>query len=410
MVPAAPVLSGTFVSPQSALSLAAVFAAINRISTDIASFPVMVERKHPAGGWVEEPDYPLSDVVCSTVDDGETDSFRFLQADMAHVLGYGNGRAEIVRQNGYVTGLRLLHPDKTVEKQTKSGKLYYELANKDKLAPEDVLHFAGLGFNGVRGWSPIHVCRQTIGLGIAAEQFGAAFFGNGAVPHGAVKTAKTLSPAALANLRNSINQIHQGSQSAWNFLILEEGLDWVSTQLPPEDIQFIATREFQVKDIARIYSLPPHKIGDYSESHLANVEEANQDYIDTTLRGWVRMIESQANLKLLSRDERRVLRIRLQMSDLLRGNVKDRGTYFNVMRNVGAFSTNDILIAEGRNPIPEREGGNLRLVQKQYVSLAGIYQNLINPAPAVPPASSPAAKEPDADDQVDDGSSSDDES
>lgn len=371
--PSAPVLSGTFVSPESALGLAAVFSAINVISRDIAVLPRNVYKLLPGGGReIARGGYlgDLNDLISVQPND-DMSAFRWMRDSMGHTLGRGNGFSEIVRKKGFVQSLELLHPAKTLVKYTDgpSKRLYYELENKKELWGEDVLHFAGLGFNGVIGFSPITLMRQTIGLSMGVEQFGAGFFGQGLFTSGWLKLAKKLSETSQNNLRNSFNRIHQGSQGAHQFGILEEGMDWMPNQISPEDAQMILTREFQIKEIARMYNLPPHKIGDYSESHLANVEEANIDYISMTLLGWVCMIEAELNTKLLTREQRQTATIDLDMSGLLRGNVTARMLKIQTMRNVGAWSADDILISEGLNPLPPGSGGDKHVIQSQYIPL-----------------------------------------
>jgi HK97 family phage portal protein len=394
-VPAAPVLSGTFVTPETALGIAAVYSCINVISRDIAVLPRTVERRLPDGGFEPETAGELGDLneVLSMQPNSDMDAFRWMQSQMGHVLGRGNGYSEIVRRKGFVVSLEKLHPVKTIPKRTdgsgsgRRGQLYYELDNKKRLAPENVLHFAGLGFDGIQGYTPLTLMRQTIGLAMGAEQFGAAFFGNGAVAHGWLKTAKKLTEAAVNNLRKTFNQIHQGSQSAHQIGILEEGMDWVPNQISPEDAQMILTREFQVKDIARIYSITPHKIGDYSESHLANVEEANLDYVAMTLMGWVVMVEFQLNSKLLTREQRRTHRISLDMSALLRGNIQAQMLRAQTLRNTGAWSADDIRRDQHMNPLGPKIGGDKYLVQSQYVPL-----DQVGKIPAAPPKPGVEAK------------------
>lgn len=368
-VPAAPVLSGTYITPQTALGLTAVFAAINVISRDVAALPLNVYRKSPDGGLVVDDAHPLQEVLGVAPND-EIDSLRFRRDTMGHVLGWGNGYNEIVRdERGRPTDLHMLHPSKTTPKRDDSRRLSYELDNKKVLRPEDVLHFAGLGFDGLVGYSPLTVARQSIGVGVAAEQFGAALFGNGAIPKGVLKTPKRLSEAATNSLRRSWNQVHQGSQSGSQVAILEEGVDWVNTQISPEDAQFLGTRQFQVIEIARLFNLPPHKIGDYTQSHRSNIEESNLDYLQTTLMGWLAMIEAQMNLKLLTRADRRKWVILHDVSALMRGNMTARSNFYQVMRNLGVMSANDIRRRENMNPIPADQGGELYLVQAQYQAL-----------------------------------------
>jgi HK97 family phage portal protein len=376
-VPAAPVLSGTFVTPETALGLSAVFSAINVIARDYAGLPRHVYRIYPDGGKEIETKGELGVIndLIAFQPNNDMDAYRWSRDGMGHVLGRGNWYNEIVRKNGFVQSLEILHPAKTVPKRTDGsdggsiGRLYYELDNKKRLAAEDCLHFAGLGFDGIIGYSPITLMRQTIGLAMAAEQYGAAFFGNGAVAHGWLKTAKKLSEAAVNNLRKTFNQIHQGSQSAHQVGILEEGMDWQQNSISPEDSQFVSTREFQVKDIARMYSIPPHKIGDYSESHLANVEEANLDYVAMTLMGWVVMNEFQMNSKLLTREQRATHRIECDMSALLRGNIQAQMLRATTLRNTGAWSADDIRRDQGLNPLGPKRGGDVYVIQGQYVPL-----------------------------------------
>lgn len=386
-VPAAPVLSGTYVTPETALGVAAVYSAINVIARDIAGLGRNVYRRLPDGGREIERTGELgalNDLIGLQPND-DMDAYRWSRDGMGHVLGRGNWFNEIVRKRGYVASIELLDPAKTVPKRLETserrGKLYYELDNKRRLDPDNCLHFAGLGFNGVQGYSPITLMRQTIGLTIGAEQFGASYFGNGAFASGWLKTAKKLSEAAVNNLRRSFNEIHQGSQSAHQVGILEEGMEWQQNQISPEDSQFIATRQFQVKDIARMYSIPPHKIGDYSESHLANVEEANLDYVSMTLVGWAVMIEFQMNVKLLTREQRQTHFIALDLSALLRGNIQAQMLRAQTLRNTGAWSADDIRRDQGLNPLGSKIGGDKYLVQSQYVPL-----DMVGKMPAGPVA------------------------
>lgn len=381
-VPAGPVLSGTYVTPETAISLTAVFCAINVISRDVACLPRHVYRKLD-GGLEVASDHPVEDLIGGLDPNDDMGRFRYVQTTMGHVLGRGNGFSEIVRKNGRPVGLELLHPVKTLPKRTANGTLYYELENKRKLLAEDVLHFAGLGFDGVTGYSPITVCRQSVGAGIAVEQFGAAFFGNGAVPRGILKHPKHLSEAAINNLRKTWNQVHQGSQAAHQLAILEEGADWTNTQISPEDSQFLQSRQFTVLEVGRMFSAPPHKLGDYSQAHLANVEESNLDYLATTILGWVTMVDDELSRKLLTAEERKLYTIMTDLRALLRGNTAVRTAYYTAMRNMGAMSGDDIRRAESLNPLPAGSGGDLYLVQSQYTPL-----DQVGKSPPPPPRNS----------------------
>lgn len=384
LVPAAPVLSGTYVTPQTALGLAAVWCAIHVISRDVATLPKGIFEKLPGGGLRRAEEHPLNDLLTVEADD-DTSSFKFELDSMGHTLGWGNGYAEIERdpRTGRPESLHLLDPGKTKVKRSPAGKLYYELETGKTLGPEDCLHFAGMGYNGVQGYSVVTVGRQTIGLGIAADQFGAAFFGNGAVSGGILKLKKKLKEVALNNLRRSFNQVHQGSQSAHQVMILEEDMDWTPTTIPPDEAQFLGTRQFQVLDVARLFGIPPHKLGDYTNSHMRNIEESNIDYFCTTLSYWVTVRESEFNRKLLTRADRKRYVIRYDFEGTLRGDTQARMHRYQTLRNAGALSADEIRIREGLLPIGPEKGGDLYLVQGQYLPLDQVGKR---PDPAAAPA------------------------
>jgi HK97 family phage portal protein len=391
-----PTLAGVMVTPQSALTFTAVFGAINTIATDLAALGMGVfERKSTqrgAGSPVySHPNVELLDVTANA---GESPAMRSRQAAQGHALGWGNSYSEILRDGaGYARGLDLLHPRTWEPKRLRGRLLYVDNETGRQLLAENVLHIAGLGFDGLRGYSPITLARQAIGLGMAAEEFGEAFFGNGATSKGALKTPKKLSTEARKNLRESINAVHQGARNAHKFLILEEGLDWINTQINPDDAQFLATRQFQILEIARIFRVPPHKLGDYSQAHLANLEESNADYLQTTLMGWVLAWETEINLKLFTAAERAAgLHVRCNLRQLLRGNMAARGTYYQVLRNLGCLSADDIRGEEGLNPIGPAAGGDNYVIQGQYIPLADVGK--AKPAAPVPPPIAGAPADP----------------
>lgn len=372
----APVMSGIAVTPETSLTLTAVYSAINVLSTDVASLPLEVATRLPGGGHqpvTDDPRYNL--VYCEPNED--TTSIRYRTAAMGHVLGWGNSYSRIERlRDGYTPGaLKLLspRPTDTRPERTRDGRLVYttEGGRGPTLLAEDVIHIAGLGWDGLIGYSPIAFARQAVGLGIAAEQFGAAFFGNGTTPGGFLKKPTKMTPDAMARLRDQWERVHQGTINAHRTVVLEEGLTWEKMTVDPEAAQFLESRKFQVLEIARIFNLPPHKIGDYSQSHRANVEESNLDYLITTLRPWLVTIEQELNKKLFTSDERREgLHVVHNMDDLLRGNTQARTQKNESMRRAGVISADEWRQSEGLNPIGPEKGGDLYLVQSQNVPLA----------------------------------------
>lgn len=397
-----PSIAGITVTPQTALSFTAYYAGIRVISEDTSSLPIAVFRRKPKGGSKLVKDHPIT-LRFSRCPSGkkETTSMQWREAWVAHALGWGNSYAEIEwTKGGEFLGLHMMHPNAVTPRRDASRELYYELATTAatlktgtlaKLPAYRVLHLACLGSNGIVGYSPVALAREAIGLGKAAEQFGASLFGNGAIPKGFLKHPGRLKPEAIANLRDSWNSMHQGSGNANKIGILEEGMEWVNTQINPDDAQFLLTRQFQVIEIARILRLPPHKVGDYSQAHLANVEAANLDYLMTTLRPWCVRIEQCLDLKLLSDEEHAAgFYCRHDIRALLRASIKDRGEYYRQMFQFG-MSPNEIFELEDMNPISDEDGGNKRFRPAGMIEL-GSESSQSSPMNAPKPADDDASE------------------
>lgn len=361
-------LGGIPVTPKSALGLTAVYAAIERLATDTAAIPIRVYRKRPDGGRDAITDHPVCELLCGSPD-GETTSMRFRQALMGQTLGWGNGYAEIsIRNDGRPGKLYLLDSAKVTPKRTPSTKaLFYDLGDGRSLFPSRTIHIAGFGFDGLVGYSRITLARQAVELGLELQQYGAAFFANGSRPGGVLETPNTLDPDARKNLRESFEAFHRGSSNAGRVALLEQGLSYKPISIPPEDAQFIQGREFQVIEIARLFGLPPSKIGDFSESHRANLEESNLDYMQTCLMPWLEQIEAEFNRKLFTEEERRAgFYVEHCMQGFLRGAPSARSAFYATLFNLGVFSANEIRAFENLNPI---EGGDKHLVQMNMTTI-----------------------------------------
>lgn len=361
-------LSGVGVDANSALSLTAYYAAINRISTDLASLPLRVYRRLDDGSRIEDRAHPVWDLLATSPDD-ETTSMRWRQALMGHVLGWGNGYAEITFAGGRPYRLYLLDPNQTkCERDLATKRIAYR--SKGQMIDKDaIIHVAGFGFDGLCGYSPAYLAREAIGLGLAAEQFGSAFFGNGSRPGGIIEVPHQLKAGDAKALRESWQQLHSGPSNAGRPAVLQGGAKFTPLMIPPEDAQFLETRKFQVLEIARLFGgLPPHKIGDYSQSHLANIEASNLDYLSTTIMPWAEQVEQEFRRKLFTPEERRAgYYVEHNLAAFLRGDSKARAEYYRSLRDLGAISPNEIRRLENMNPIDD---GDVYLVQAQMVPLA----------------------------------------
>jgi HK97 family phage portal protein len=386
--------AGVSVTPESALTLVAAFACVNVVATDFAMLPTKVYRRRKSGGRDEVRDTSLADVL-SVSPDGETTSMRSRQAQMGHVLGWGNGYYEIETSGrGEVIGLHLLDPRTTAKRRPQDKKLYYEIPGGKTLPPSRVFHLAGLGFDGLIGYSPVHQAREALGLGRGLEEFGASFIGKGARPSGVLETPRVLKEEAIANLRAGFETRHMGSRNAGRVVLLEQGVTYKPISISPEDAQYLDSRRFQLLEVCRIYRVPPHKVGDFGEAHLNNIEAANIDYATTVQAPWCEQWEQMANLRLLTRDERsQGYYIEHSMTALLRGDMKARAEFYRAMETLGALSPNEIREHENLNPIGEQ--GDVYLAPLNMGPLDLIAEGAsLKPAASAPPAEPPDPADP----------------
>jgi HK97 family phage portal protein len=320
---------------------------------------------------------------------------------MLHALVYGNGYAEIQRLgNGRPYKLHLLEPRSTQAKRDVEKNLYYSTSSHitgDTILPAgNVLHIAGLGYDGISGYNMVRLMRQAIGLSMAGETFAADFFSNGSESGGTIEVPGRLEDdLAVERLRNRWEGRHQGAGRRHRVAVLEEGAVYKPTGTEPEKSQLLETRKFQVTDTSRPWRVPPHKIGDYSQAHLANIEASNLDYLQTALMGWLVTIEQQYDLKLFSRQEwLDGYRFEHDFSALLRSDIVSRFNAYKSALGDGWLSRNEVRKREHLNPIPTAKAtspGDAYYVQMQMVQLGT--------TPTPPPAAAPPVKptEPDGD-------------
>jgi HK97 family phage portal protein len=292
-------------------------------------------------------------------------------------------------------------PDRGCVKRDENGALRYYFRDIDngevELSPNDVYHLKGPGGDGLTGYSVIRMAAESIGLGMAMQQFGAYFFGNGAHVGGALFHPKSLSDTARKNLEQSV-QRSTGGRSALSLRVFEEGMKYERIGIPPEDAQFLESRNAQVRDIARWYRVPPHKIADLSDAKWANIEFQAIDFVTDAILPWACRMEQEANAKLFGRNNRGTVYTKLNLAGLLRGDMKSRYDSYAVGRQWGWLSANDVRALEDSNPIPN---GDLYLVPSNMTTpqilKKGPQQAAPNPAeppedPMEPPAKPPKAR------------------
>jgi HK97 family phage portal protein len=299
------------------------------------------------------------------------------EAMMAHILSWGNGYAEKVT-NGYGEIMELwpITPNR-VRLKMQDGNLIYTIRveNQDiDLPREKVLHIPGWGFDGFQGYSPIAMHRKTIGLGMAMETFGSMFFGSGTHPGIIVSHPTQLSAQGSANLKSSLSENYSGLGKSHRLLLLEEGMKVEKFGIPPNDCQFLESRQFQIPEIARIFNLPPHKLKDLTKSSFSNIESEQISFVTDSILPWLVRLEQNYGMQLLTPSDKSLsgygrLYFRHNVDGLLRGNAKDRAEYYRIMFNIGAMSSNDIRAKEEMDPV-DQEFANDYFVPTNMIPLS----------------------------------------
>jgi HK97 family phage portal protein len=365
------------VSERSALSLSSVLSTVIVIATDVALLPCNVYRRRPNGDDRDrQHGHPVEELLTITPD-GETTPFNWLQALVGHSALWGTGFGEIVRRGrGVPASLHLMPPDSTREHRS-GGRLFWETAGSNgtrtAIPNEDVLRLAGFGHSGIVGYNLVRLLNSTIALGLQMQSFSLDYFLNGAFPGVAIETPMKLNPEAIQSLREGWDSWHQGAGKRFKTAVLQLGAKANVLSVNPEQSQLIEGRRFQVNDSVRPWRVPPHKYGDYSQAHLANIEASNLDYLQTALMPWLRAFCDEANLKLFSTAERRAgYYVEFNVNALLRGDIKSRFESYGSALDRGWMNRNEVRARENMNAIPEAEGGFKHLVGLNQTTLAQV--------------------------------------
>ena len=362
--------SGKTVNGRTALQTTAVYACVRILAETIASLPLHTYRYSP-DGKAKAIDHPIYYLLHSEPNP-EMTSFVFRETLMGHLLLWGNAYAQIIRDGrGRVVGLYPLLPNKMLVNRNDQGILYYQYEKDGQtflLRNYEVLHIPGLGFDGLIGYSPIAMAKNAIGMALATEEYGAKFFANGASPGGVLEHPGVVKDPA--RIRESWNSVYQGSSNAHRVAVLEEGMKFQSIGIPPEQAQFLETRKFQINEIARIFRIPPHMIGDLEKSSFSNIEQQSLEFVMYTLDPWVVRWEQAIQRALFSETEKRQYFAKFNVDGLLRGDYQSRMNGYAVGRQNGWLSSNDIRELENLNRIPAELGGDLYLINGNMTKLA----------------------------------------
>jgi HK97 family phage portal protein len=371
--------SGKRVNERSAMQMTAVYSCVRILSEAVAGLPLHLYQYTDKSSKEKAVDNPLY-FLLHDEPNTEMTSFVFRETLMTHLLLWGNAYSQIIRNGkGEVVGLYPLMPDRMTVNRDEKGRLYYEyMVSSDdaktlkdgtvRLSPYDVLHIPGLGFDGLVGYSPIAMAKNAIGLAIAAEEYGSKFYANGATPSGILEYPGTVKEPD--KVRESWNAGFGGSSNAHKIAVLEEGMKYTPISISPNEAQFLETRKFQINEIARIFRVPPHMVGDLEKSSFSNIEQQSLEFVKYTLEPWLVRWEQAMQRSLIPQDDKSEYFIKFNVDGLLRGDYQSRMQGYATARQNGWMSANDIRELENLDRIPAEDGGDLYLINGNMIPLS----------------------------------------
>jgi HK97 family phage portal protein len=391
--------SGETVNEWTALNISAVWAAVTLIAGSVGALPLILYRRTGTDGKERYDEHYLYELLHDQPNP-EMTAMVFRETLQGHALTWGNGYAEIERdQSGRAMALWPITPDRVTPYRESNGALRYRIgANYYAESPvpaaeldaADVLHIPGLGYDGLCGYSVISKARNALGLTMATESFGSQFFGNGTRPGGVLQHKGRLSPDAHERLRTDF-EAHYSGPNRHRPAVLEEGMTWQQIGIPPDDAQFLNTRQFQVVEVARWFNVPPHKLRDLSRATYSNIESQAIEFVVDTLTPWLVRWEQECNRKLIRPLERHQQFVKHSVNALLRGDIASRFSAYAVGRQWGWLSANDIRRLEDENPIGAK--GDVYLEPSNMMPATPTPRPEATPSPP-PPAAPPADEAP----------------
>ena len=375
--------SGMNVDEKSAMQIATVYACVRLLAESVAQLPLHLYRVTDPDGQEKALDHPLYKILFREPNP-EMTSFSYWEAVMTHLLLWGNSYSQIIRDGkNTVLGIYPLLPENVEIDRTENGELYYIYhaytnevpgeTNKDVIFRRDeILHIPGLSFNGLVGFSPIAMMKNSLGTTMAVEKYGSAFFKNGAQPAGVLEHPGVLKDPQ--KIRDNWVNAYGGPGNAHKVAVLEEGMAYKPISLPPEDSQFLSTREFGVEEICRMFRVPPHMVQDLKRATFSNIEHQSIDFVVHTLDPWLVRIEKAIVKDLLLDDEKDMFFPKFNVDGLLRGDYKSRMDGYSVGISTGIISPNEARRKENMPPLPEEEGGDFHIVNGTFIKLKDVGQ------------------------------------
>jgi len=354
--------AGVTVTSETALKHSAYWRAVNLLSSQIASFPIGLFKRLPNGNTEEVFKHPAVRLLTRQPNNIMT-PFIWKESTQANALTQGNGYSYIRRDNGGNPLSLIMLDSKNMDPRAEDNELIYDYGG-EIIAPYFVLHIPGISFDGVKGKAVLSAATESLGVGLAMQKYSADMFKNGAKQTGVLTHPMQLSPEARVGLRTSFDKNIKGPDGGT--MVLDEGMKWQSTGIPPDQAQLLQSKQFSVQEMARWFGIPPFLLFEESRSTFSNISDQGLAFIIYTLTQWVERWEAELEAKLLTEVERDDHFFKFNMGSLMRGNPKDRAEYYAKMAEYGFMTINEVRRKEDLNSI---EGGDEHLVQVNRTSL-----------------------------------------
>jgi HK97 family phage portal protein len=387
--------TGVPVTPFTALQAAAVYACVRAVSQDMATLTPFVRRSLVGGGYRRELKHPLTKLF-RRPNRWQT-WFEFISYAITSVCLRGNAFIVVERdKDANPIELVPIAPDRATMMLTDDGELWYRINSRRLgyglvIPPDDMIHIKNISMDGYVGVSPIAVAQDVIGLALATQQHGGILFRQGGQVGGVLSHPSVLSKEASDRIANSWREVHSGVQNSHKVAILEEGMKFDKIAVTNEESQFLETRKFQVVDICRLYGVPPHRLGELEKATLNNIEQQNQQYVDSALQPLARSIEQLFNHHLLFDDERYILECKFDFDAMTRGDMLTRYQAYQVGTLNGWLNRNEVRAKENLDPIEDGHGDEYRVPLNTALPDASLTETVTAPSEA---ANAPSATPP----------------
>lgn len=342
-------------------TVSAVYACLKVITETFATLPLVL-KKQDGRYLIEDREHSLNDILLKEPNDFQT-WFQFKMSLMYCCLTQGNAYARIVRNGrGQPVSLQYLAPGECSYMYVKSAGIeyltYYVFG--EQVSKDDILHFPALGSNGIHGLSPISLANQTISIAQGGANTIDKFYSNGLRSNAVFTTDRELTEKSFASLKTKL-----AGQMSKPYFLLDNGLKVSPLTLTPQDAEVIATRRFQVEEIARIFRVPMHKIGELTKSTNNNIEQQNTEFVTDCMTPWCELFEQEFKRKLLFTREKRDYSFNISTDYLMRGDLNTRANYYLGLYRAAAITPNEIRQMEGLNP-SDSDFADKLMIQSQY--------------------------------------------